>query len=245
MKMSMENETIETKIQKIKDFLPNIEIIPAILSAKHSEVKSLLKHFIGKFKKIDIDINDNSIIDGIKTIDSEDFIQILHETALEEDIKILPLFSLHLMVGDHKKFLPPHVLKKINEICLQYESINFYDDDLPIALQKYRATNKKIVMSLSISPAHHKEFEYIMTHDTNRIKLFDKLQIMTVIPGKQGGNFLEKSLLIIPKIKSFLPELKIKIDGGVNSKMLLDISTESLEYLNLIDEASVGSYLCR
>ena len=241
--MNMEDKIIQEKINKIHEFLPNIEIVPAILSAKHKQVKTLLELFIPIFTKIDIDINDNSIIDGITTIDTEDIIQILHQITFENNPKKFPQIGIHLMVGNYQKYLPPHILKKIHEVCIQYESINFYDDELSESLLKYRESNKNLKISLSISPPHQKEFEYIITHDTEKIYLFDKIQIMTVYPGKQGGVFLENCLEIIPKIKNLAPEMRLKIDGGINAKMLLDVSSRSLEYLNLVEEASVGSYL--
>lgn len=229
------------KKQNLEELLGDIAISPAIMSGDINTVKDLIKVYHQIFEKIDIDINDNSLFDGTKTIDTEDLPNILHTlsyTGLKD-----PLLGLHLLVTNFEKYIPPHIVTIVENICFQYESINVYDSELPLLLKRYKSLKKNIKIGVSISPNRQKEFKYILEHDYRALDLFDYIQIMTINPGRQGNEFMESTLEIIPIIRKFYPSIWIKLDGGINPKTLMDISTNGIEIIkNNIQEVSVGSY---
>lgn len=63
----------------------------------------------------------------------------------------------------------------------------------------------------------------------------DAVQIMTVIPGAQGGKFLSSMLDKVPYLRERRTEIWISVDGGVNHKTIAEVAAKQ------VDGAGVGS----
>lgn len=67
----------------------------------------------------------------------------------------------------------------------------------------------------------------------------DAVQIMTVVPGRQGGEYLPEMLNKATYLRERRGDLWISVDGGVNEKTIGDIKIKS------VDAVGVGSALMK
>lgn len=238
----MGGNLLEERKASIETHLAGVQITPAILTNSSNSFNQLIQEYTKIFESIDIDIIDNTIIQGSITLTPDQILDLLSEVRLENPDVKFPKLNFHLMVLDYSKYITPDILKITNEIVFQFESMDFFQENLTLQFQKYLEINPQIKFGLSISPNSCKEFEQLLKCHSEKLSIFYTIQLMTVYPGNQGGRFLEDPLKLIPVIKKLLPKTKIKIDGGINPQTLIDISTEAYEALKKLDEISVGSY---
>lgn len=185
-------------------------IIPAILEKDFDEVKRKIKLVEDVAEKIQIDIVDNTVIEG------DTFRDIQELGNLKTNAEI----TVHLMVKDPLKYINKSksffVFKttKITGVStIITQLIN--ESDLEIFIKVAKKIGYKVGVSIN--------------HD-QKISLFEKfindidlVQFMGVIPGKQGGELIPSVLDKIAKFKSTFPSITTQIDGGVNDYNFHDI----------------------
>ena len=67
----------------------------------------------------------------------------------------------------------------------------------------------------------------------------DHVQVMTVVPGRQGGVFLHEMLGKVAQVRDVRADVEIAVDGGVNAATLHDVVTSGA------DVAALGSVITR
>jgi pentose-5-phosphate-3-epimerase len=231
-------------------------IIPAILEKDFEEVKQKIYSINDVTKSIQIDIIDNTIING-RTFSSIDKLNELPPTL---DINI------HLMVKNplkyfKKGFIFPTCIKDkiactstiITQLILDKSLSKTMEDadklesqissqitnnnaenpksklieDLLSQAKLLNYDNNKIItkfindiksigykVGLSIDPFHNISLLEPFIHE------IDLVQFMSVIPGKQGGNFIPEVLDKIKEFRKRYSHITTQIDGGVNGTTL-------------------------
>ena len=112
-----------------------------------------------------------------------------------------------------------------------------------IHIESIKKDNFKIEEIISFSKKNNIELGLAISPKTNISDLFTYLteiknvMIMSVEPGKCGQKFIPKSIERIDVIKARFPDVKIQVDGGINS------SNIKLLYNHNVDSIIIGSAL--
>lgn len=187
-------------------------IIPAILEKDISEALKQIDRLRGIVPWIHIDVMDSTMTRN-STFNLDKLIGKLDNFNVE----------VHIMSTEPGKYF--ETCQKINadRVYFHLGEVNNTSQIL-FNMDKYDFT-KGVVLSpqTSIDDA----FSYIDE--------IDAVQIMTVIPGAQGGKFLESMLEKVSYLRERRTELWIGIDGGVNEKNIKQVA------LSGVDSVAIGS----
>lgn len=196
-------------------------IIPAILEETFDEIIKKIKLVEAVSSKIQIDVCDGVFVSEETYLDLS---KIRSQTKLE----------FHLMVKNPMKFIDIP-LKSSDSVIIQVESQNA-EKAVEAFLKK---TSNVAVCKNPETPSS--EFE----------KFVDKVnfvQFLTVHPGKQGQELLEKPFHEAVKFKKDYPTIPVQIDGGVNEenlKRIVDSKIYNLVVGSAIFKSSSPSYLIK
>ncbi|NBO17548.1 MAG: hypothetical protein EBV07_01515 [Proteobacteria bacterium] len=168
-------------------------IIPAILEDNLKAIQEKIDLMDDVTEKIQIDVCDGVFVE--------------EETFLDlEKIKTLESLEYHLMVQNPLKFLDIP-LKRKDSVIVHVESKNAEK-----AVDAFLTKTKRVgVCKNPETPVSELE------------KYVDKVnfvQFLTVYPGKQGQDLLEKPFHEAVEFKKKHPTISVQIDGGVNSENL-------------------------
>ncbi len=191
-------------------------IIPAILERESEDALSQIEKLRGVVPWIQIDVMDGTMTRN-STFDITTLVGELDDFSVE----------VHIMSTEPQKYFDAcesigaeRVYFHLGEVTSPSQILSDMD--------KYNFT-KGIVLSpqTSIDDA----FSYIDD--------VDAIQVMTVVPGVQGGKFLENMLEKISYLRERRTELWISIDGGVNEKTIKEVSMTG------VDGVGVGSAISK
>jgi len=179
-------------------------IIPAILEKDFSEVEKKIKLLEDTASVVQIDIVDNTIIEG------ETFLEVekLGRIRSKSDI------TLHLMVAEPLKFIKKSGFfstfksTKINGMSTVITQLIEDGDRIYEFIKFSKETGYKVGLSINIDQDN--------SLLQPSIKNLDLVQFMGVIPGKQGNAFIPEVLEKITRFKKDFPAVTTQIDGGVN-----------------------------
>jgi ribulose-phosphate 3-epimerase len=166
------------------------KIRPAIIAENQKELDTLLSLVEGKVDTVMLDFMDGKFV---------------NQKSLNFD-PILPdnfNYEAHLMVNDPISFIDD-LSEKINRISAHIESVSEVDT----VITKSRAKGLKI--SLALNPGT--SLEKIIPH----LDKIDGVLVMTVEPGRYGGEFLPDTLDKVRELRKFSDKLFIEVDGGMN-----------------------------
>ncbi len=191
-------------------------IIPAILERESEDALSQIEKLRGVVPWIQIDVMDGTMTRN-STFDITTLVGELDDFSVE----------VHIMSTEPQKYFDAcesigaeRVYFHLGEVTSPSQILSDMD--------KYNFT-KGIVLSpqTSIDDA----FSYIDD--------LDAIQVMTVVPGVQGGKFLENMLEKISYLRERRTELWISVDGGVNEKTIKEVSMTG------VDGVGVGSAISK
>ena len=180
--------------------MPEIKIVPAILSADPNTLNDDLKEIEPYSDLLQVDVMDNVFVPNI--------------TPQAEQLKILdtniPL-DIHLMVKEPSEeylmsFIDANPKLKINNITVHYEACENIKKTINFI------KSKNIKAGVAINPK--------TSLDTIKDILdeVDMVLVMTVEPGFSGQGFVEDALVKVTELRKLKPELDIEVDGGINDK---------------------------
>ncbi|MCR4329626.1 MAG: hypothetical protein NUV65_03700 [Candidatus Roizmanbacteria bacterium] len=193
-------------------------IVPAVLATTEQQFREQCNILLPLSPRIQIDIADGLLVPNT-TVSTDYIVKYLkNNKTLFQNHTI----DFHLMVQDWES-----VQKKIIAIR----------DLVTIGLILIH----KLVWPVDEEP---KSYQCIVYNPSENIdfmlaKKFHTVQIMTIIPGEQGGTFLPDNLPKIAQLKKKGFQGKILLDGGINSKTLPTVLSQQC----LPDMIAVGSYL--
>jgi len=187
-------------------------IIPAILDADSDRVIEQLNQLRGFVDWIQIDLADGTMTDS-KTFDLYDLVGEVDNFDVE----------VHLMTVDPVKYLDACATIGAKRVYFHLGEVENPSQILS-AMDPYDFT-KGIVLSPQ-TPV-----EDVFTY----IDEIDAVQVMTVVPGAQGGEFLDEMLDKVSYLRERRGDIWISVDGGVNKNTIMQIVKKN------VDAAGVGS----
>ena len=216
---------LQNKKNKLLSYLPYTKIVPAILTSDPIVFKQRIKGLSMISDRVDIDIIDDSLIQGNVTLGLEEVIELLSEFETKVGIHFMTShFDLELVRRS------PKIENIVIEAKLMSEEEGFIDEILNMVLEQ----NRRIRIGISFDPDDNIE-EHLEV-----LKQFDFVQLMTVVPGKQGSPFEVPVLKNLPLL--FKENISVKLDGGINIENLDALLPEERVLIKQIEEVSVGEY---
>jgi len=191
-------------------------IIPAILDTDSDNVKEQLNQLRGFVDWIQIDLADDTMTDS-STFDLHDLVGEVDDFDVE----------IHLMTTDPVKYLDACAALGAKRVYFHLGEVESPSQVLE-AMDPYDFT-KGVVLSPQ-TPA-----EDVFTY----IDEIDAVQVMTVVPGAQGGEFLEDALGKISYLRERRGDIWISVDGGVNENTIAIVKEKG------VDAAGVGSAILK
>ena len=207
-----------------------MDIVPAILVKTPDDLTSQIVKLSEYFSHFQIDITDGEFVSD-KTIDIDEIAKAL-EKVKPETLKNLT-FDFDLMVVDYMD-----ALEKIDELSYLIKTLTVLPHASAITNYKEIAElYAQYTVGIAVDPD-----DSIDTINQNfDLSVIPTIQIMSVVPGRQGNPFLEDSLIKIEQLRMVDYRGKIFIDGGVNDKTLPVILSKK----ERPDVVCIGSYLSR
>lgn len=198
-----------------------ITLVPAILSENLSDYIEFTKKYSHFAETIHLDVMDGKYVQA-KSPDVLEILKALEELSDSDKLKNIPEFSIHLMTEN-----PTQELKIISEFSSEttlwlnkvYVHIEKISED---ELNKF----KDLQISLTINP------ELKVEDFIDLIKTVHSIQIMTVIPGFQGGEFIKESLEKITELRKLGYSGEIHLDGDINAETIPQVIKYSPQVLN-------------
>jgi len=201
-----------------------MQIVPTLLNQSITEFDLQLKTLSRYFNYFQIDIADGELVAN-RTLQLEDLLIFFNQYPLKENQLG---FDFHLMVKD----IGPEIrkieqLKKI--IPVRYLLLHLAS----LAIDQ----NITLPYGLVLNPND----QIVDLKERYNLAQIPAIQIMTVIPGFQGGEFIPNTLNKIEQLRYLGYRNLILLDGGINEKSLKLI----LERQNKPDILCIGSYLTK
>jgi len=178
-------------------------IIPGILEENFDEVKRKIRLVENVCSTVQVDIVDNTIITGKTFLN----IQKIRKVETKTDT------TLHLMVEKPTKYLKTGpILNLFNKSKIPNMST--------VVTQLIKDKDLKSFISFSKNAGYKIGLSINADEDTSLLQPYmedlDIVQFMSVVPGKQGNDFIPNVLDKIRDFKSHFPLITTQIDGGVN-----------------------------
>lgn len=174
--------------------MKKIEIIPAINTQNFSEIKEKLNLIESFSDWAHIDVSDGIFTETL-----------LWNSPVElKDLKTNLKIEIHLMVACPEKIIDDWLIKNVKRIIFNIES-----SDNPEYIIK-KCDEYGIEAGISLGPRE----------PISRLKPFfssvDFFQILAVLPGRAGQEFLPQSLKKIKELRQECEKCDIEVDGGIN-----------------------------
>ncbi|MEZ4180524.1 MAG: hypothetical protein R3B41_03390 [Candidatus Doudnabacteria bacterium] len=171
-------------------------IIPAILENDHEAIHPKLDLLVElKTPIAQIDFCDGDFVPHT-TVD------IIHLPNLPQEIE----WEAHLMISNPANF-ELYRDKGFSKIIVHYEA---FDSEAQMDQAVHAIKNLGMTPALAINP---ETAVSVLSYDTDTLKHFT---ILSVTPGKQGGEFIKETLYRIKELRELAPEAEIEVDGGIN-----------------------------
>jgi len=180
--------------------MKKIQIIPAILAHDIKRFKKQWAKVAPLSKTIQIDIMDGVLVKPKNNIKPATIKNLAKKHQLE----------IHLMVKDLATYMSAwSKLKNVKKIIWHYSAET--ETQAILCLNDF-LQRKKIKTGLSLDLKNKPEQIKKVVHH------FDTIQIMGVVPGKQGQKFNSRAIAKIKALRKSYPQINIEIDGGVNDQ---------------------------
>jgi ribulose-phosphate 3-epimerase len=197
-------------------------IIPGILEETFEKTVQRIKSIEEVSLEIQIDIADGDLVEGKTFQDIEELNTLNTKSSL----------SIHFMVKNPAEYISKSMtLTPIN--TAEMHNVNTVITQV--------VENKKMEEFINLAKKTGYKVGISLNHDQDFISIdpfldkIDLVQFMSVVPGKQGNDFIPEVLDKIKRFKEAYPALKTQIDGGINLNNL----TQVLE--TGVDNVIIGS----
>ena len=202
-----------------------MKIMPALLDTDPEDMSAELARLTPFFKSFQIDVMDGIFVPD-ETVQLEEIKSVVEEYP---DI----IIDFHLMVEDWNHELD--ILETFYDSNIRYVLIHAKTN--PPADVFTEQLSDQYRLGLVVNPEEEIK-TIVQKYDLSHIPA---IQIMTVVPGKQGQPFISESLNKIEQLRDVGYKSDIIIDGAVNAKTLPVILGKKY----VPDYAGAGSFLTR
>ena len=180
-----------------------MKVIPAVLEKTFGAVRDQVARIDKHANFIHLDVADGDFVPNETWADPPQLEEI--QTAAE--------FGVHLMISDPqglaKKWIQPRV-KLITFHIEPFLEMKRSVRDFAVFQTINIIKEADIKVGIALNPKTNIEF---VTPYRERV---DGVQVMTVDPGFQGGEFVESALHKVQELKDRYPQLYVQVDGGMN-----------------------------
>lgn len=165
-------------------------IVPAIIAKNQKELDDMLSKVKGKVRRIMMDIMDGEFVPN---------------TSLDFAFKLQsgPEYEAHLMVGNPLDWIGENP-GKVDIAIMHVETI----EDIETSIDFVR--KKGLGVTLAINP--DTGLDTILPY----LDMVKTVLVMTVHPGKYGGEFLPEALEKVRTLREIDEKILIEVDGGMN-----------------------------
>ncbi len=191
-------------------------IIPAILEKESENALVQIERLRGVVPWIHIDVMDGTMTEN-STFDLNDLIGELDDFSVE----------VHIMSTKPQKYFDKCDAINASRVYFHLGEVESPTKIL-FDMDKYNFTK-----GIALSPQTSIDDAFSYIDDV------DAIQVMTVVPGLQGGKFLEEMLEKISYLRERRTELWINVDGGVNEKTIKEVAITG------IDGVGIGSAISK
>lgn len=206
-----------------------MDIIPALLVSSQEELLDQVKLLSPHFTHFQIDIADGEFVKN-RTVDIDGVQKVVEKH--EKLFKNLTL-DFDLMVQKYEDalqsidLLPPSITV---QSALPHVSVI---EDYSKIFELY----PNILLGFAVDPDDSID-TIAQAYDLSIVPV---IQIMSVVPGFQGGEFIEDSLTKIEQLRMSDYRNKIYLDGGINESSIKTILSKKYQP----DSVCIGSYLTK
>lgn len=167
-------------------------IIPAIIAKTQSKLDEILDKIVGKFSRVMLDFMDGEFVPN---------------KSLDFDFKLFSGFEYeaHLMVRKPLDWIR-RIEDKVDVAILHMETLQDIEAEIDYV------KNRGLKVTLAINPETKVECVFPYLDEVYCIL------VMTVVPGKYGGEFLQETLEKVKTLREIDGEIQIEVDGGMNPK---------------------------
>ena len=184
------------------------KIIPAILTNSVEDLCAKLRQIQGAVDWAQIDLMDGKFVNNT-SISLKD----LSRTKTKLNLEV------HLMVLRPEKFFQDCQKIKIKRVIFHLEAVKKINEILRTA-EKY---NFQIGIALNPETAVNKVKPYL-----NKISY---ILLLSVHPGFSSQKFIPSVLNKIKALKKIAPEIKIGVDGGINTENIKQVAAAGADYI--------------
>lgn len=201
-------------------------VTPSILTSSGQDVVYQINRLLPYYRHFQIDIADGKFVPG-KTAVLDEIIKYLENSPLPPDVRL----DFHLMVIDQSTHI-----HRIAESAL-WSKVDIVL--VHIGLKPDYSQLVKVGKNLSIGLVFNPEDDVQFFSSYYDLKMLPGIQIMSVIPGRQGNVFIPNTLHKIEQLRLLDYRNKVYLDGGINEKTLPIIMRQNYKP----DVIGPGSYL--
>lgn len=198
----------------------NIEIVPAVLEYDLDKYHHQIKKLQHVSNLLHLDIMDGEFV----STESPSTAEVLDIIKYDQHSS---LYSLHLMTKtplNEIKYISEKNHEKVYLVYIHAEALSMKEIENEIINAEY-PFQIGLVFNPDTDISKYKEY----------IKYFSVIQLMTVFPGKQGGEFQSQVLekINIIKSKEYLFSGQIHLDGGINKNTIQMIKKYSPDLIGV------------
>lgn len=177
-----------------------LEIIPAILTDNPVAFQTQLSHVIGRTTWVHVDIMDGTLVPS-KTIP----IHLLSATPKELSLEV------HLMVAQPERYFELCAIIGAKRVIVHAAALKAIDGVQSLAqLHGFE-------LVVAINPDQQLEDAMLIAAQVTAV------QLMAVMPGAQGQEFIPITLERIKTLHAALPQKPIAVDGGLTLQTIEDV----------------------
>ena len=178
-----------------------VQVIPAIIAKDLDDLKRKLDLVKNEAALVQLDVMDGKFVTE-KSFGSE--LSDIESVGRLADV----FFEIHLMVGDPLFWIKKWVsLPNVKRIIFHWEALKDPAEAV-VCLTEIKNGGKET--GLALNP------KTLLEGTMKILPEVDLVLLMTVDPGRAGQKFQEEVIHKIQSLRSFLPGVKIEVDGGIN-----------------------------
>lgn len=194
-----------------------IEIIPAINAADWETVRKQINLIAPYSDWVHLDVTDGKFTKNLTWNTPED---------LKGGIPTHVRFEAHLMIAEPEKNLQPWIKAGMRRIILQWEALRPsgpFKFGTRKAIQRIASQFKENWVEFGLSCVFRTDIRELEPY----LPFLDMVQVLAVEPGLAGQKFQNAALEHVSAARRMVnavkPEIKIEVDGGVNTENIKDI----------------------
>ena len=216
------------------------EIIPVIIPKDFTELEEKIRLVESYVKTVQIDAMDG-IFSSNTTWNTPDDLEKL-ETSL--------ILEAHLMIENPHRALNEWLISKVKRIILHWEAMEKIHNHELLPYKTQVGAGFPAVNLAEEIHKNNKEFGVALNLETpisaldNFINDIDLVLLMSVPPGRSGQKFDERVVPKIIALRQKYPDVKIEVDGGINSQNIAKLVVAGADFLvagsAIFDSKDVG-----